>query len=72
VSEAALDQWLKALGWEALVNSRGTTWRQLGEAKRAAVVDAASARTLMLNRSVVEWGQAVTAGFDAVDWQRRV
>jgi hypothetical protein len=38
----------------------------------AALDDAASARTLMLKRSVVEWGQTVTAGFDAADWQRRV
>ncbi|MFN4103203.1 MAG: ArsC/Spx/MgsR family protein, partial [Tepidimonas sp.] len=54
------------------------TWRQLDDATRAAVTDAASARALMLakpsviRRPVVEWGNAVTAGFDPEDWQRRL
>ncbi|OZB52133.1 MAG: arsenate reductase, partial [Thiomonas sp. 14-66-4] len=37
VPEAALDAWLAALGWEALVNRKGTTWRGLDDATRAAV-----------------------------------
>ncbi|TSE31294.1 Regulatory protein Spx [Tepidimonas thermarum] len=73
-----LDAWLAALGWEALLNRRGTTWRQLDDATRAGVTDAASARALMLakpsviRRPVVEWGDAVTVGFDPEDWQRRL
>lgn len=43
-----LDEWVAALGWEALVNKRGTTWRQLGDAVRASVVDAATAKAVML------------------------
>lgn len=72
---ARLDAWLAALGWEALLNRRGTTWRQLDEATRAAVVDAASARALMLvrpsviRRPVVEWSsERITVGFDPDDW----
>ena len=38
VPEKELELWLKALGWEPLVNTRGTTWRKLDEATRAAVV----------------------------------
>jgi len=77
VPEAALDQWLTALGWEPLVNRKGTTWRKLDEATRAAVVDAASARALMLvqpsviKRPVVQWATGVTVGFDADAWQNR-
>lgn len=73
-----LDAWLAALGWETLLNRRGTTWRQLDEATRAAVSDAASARALMrakpsvIRRPVVDWGGTVTAGFDPDDWQRRL
>lgn len=74
-----LDAWLAALGWEALLNRRGTTWRQLDEAARAVVTDAASARALMLakpsvvRRPVVEWPDGtVSAGFDPEDWARRV
>jgi Spx/MgsR family transcriptional regulator len=67
---ARLDAWIAAVGWEALVNRQGTTWRQLDEAARAAVVDAASARALMLaassviKRPVVEWPQGrISVGF---------
>ena len=36
VPEAALSDWLKALGWEALLNRKGTTWRKLDLALQAA------------------------------------
>ena len=76
VPEAELDRWLKAPGWEALVNRKGTTWRKLDEATRDAVVDAASARPVLLanpsliKRPVVDWGPktGVTTGFDAEGW----
>lgn len=73
----ALRRWIAALGWEALVNRRGTTWRLLDAGTREGVVDADSAaRVLAANpslvkRPVVEWapGPQVTAGFDAQAWQ---
>lgn len=76
VPEAELDRWLQAPGWEALVNRRGTTWRKLDDATRATVVDAASARTVLLanpsliKRPVVHWAGRpdVTTGFDADGW----
>ena len=34
-------------GWQALVNTRGTTWRKLTDAEKAAVTDATSAIELM-------------------------
>jgi len=70
-----LDAWIAAVGWEALVNRRGTTWRKLDEAARAAVADAAAARALMLavpsviRRPVVEWPQGrISVGFDEADF----
>lgn len=70
-----LDAWLDALGWEALLNRKGTTWRKLDDATRAAVVDRASARALMMaqpsviKRPVVVWGASVTTvGFDPAGW----
>jgi arsenate reductase (glutaredoxin) len=73
VPPAALDAWLDALGWEPLLNRQGSTWRKLDEATRAAVVDATSARALMLaqpsciKRPVIRWGDAAlwTVGFAA-------
>jgi Spx/MgsR family transcriptional regulator len=70
----ALDRWLTALGWEALLNRRGTTWRQLDDALRAQITDAATARALMLahpsavKRPVVDWGGRTTVGFDPGAW----
>jgi arsenate reductase len=79
VPAASLDQWLQAAGWEKLINRKGNTWRQLDEATRNGVSDAASARALALEhasvikRPVVEWADgAITVGFDAADWQARV
>lgn len=72
VPEKQLDAWIKALGWEALVNRKGTTWRKLDDATKASIVDAASARALMLaqasviKRPVVEQdGRVLGAGLEA-------
>jgi Spx/MgsR family transcriptional regulator len=55
VPEAELDHWLKTVGWEVLVNRKGTTWRQLDPATQAAVIDAASAkRQLMATPSLIK------------------
>lgn len=79
VPPEALDRWLAALGWQPLVNRQGSTWRKLDAAAQAAVIDANSARALMLahpsviKRPVVEWPDgAVTLGFDAAAWASRL
>lgn len=66
-----LDDWIRQVGWEVLVNRQGTTWRQLDEAVKAGVSDAASAKALMqaqasvIKRPVIEQGGKVLAvGFD--------
>jgi arsenate reductase (glutaredoxin) len=71
VPEERLDVWLKTLGLDAVVNRKGTTWRKLDEAQRAAITEVASARALILQqpsvvkRPVVEWGDGrITVGFD--------
>lgn len=78
VPPAQLARWTQAAGWEKLLNRKGTTWRQLDAAAQAAVVDGASAQSLMLanasaiKRPVVDWGDGITVGFDAADWAGRV
>jgi Spx/MgsR family transcriptional regulator len=75
VSADRIDAWIGALDWERLVNRSATSWRRLDEDLRRAVIDAASARALMLaqpsviRRPVVEWpGGRISVGFDALDW----
>jgi Spx/MgsR family transcriptional regulator len=74
-----LPVWLAAVGWQTLVNRKGTTWRKLDEAARAAVVDDASATALMLEqasvikRPVVVWGDGtISVGFDPVAFAARI
>lgn len=78
VPPGPLDAWLAACGWERLLNRRGTTWRRLDAATQSAVIDAASARTLMLaqpsliKRPVVAWDDgSITVGFDAAGWAQK-
>ena len=76
----ALQHWLQALGPEALVNKRGTTWRQLDDTDRAAADDSNRIATLLqehpsvIKRPVVDWGEQAqprfTVGFDEAVWSR--
>jgi arsenate reductase len=79
VPPVPLAAWIGALGWEDLINRRGTTWRQLDLASRSAVVDAASASTLMLahpsviKRPVVAWPDGTfSVGFEVAEFSRRL
>jgi arsenate reductase len=74
-----LPGWIAAVGWEKLVNRKGTTWRKLDAATQAAVVDAASASALMqaqpsvVKRPVVLWADGgVTVGFDSASFAARL
>ena len=72
----AVDAWLQAVGWEVLVNRKGTTWRKLDADTQASVVDAASARALILaqasviKRPVVVKGSQVIVGVNPDEWTR--
>ena len=39
---------IRQTGWQALLNTRGTTWRNLSDPEKTAVTDEASAIALML------------------------
>ena len=74
VPAARLDDWVSKVGWEKLVNRKGTSWRQLDPVTQAGVKDAASAKAVMLaqssviKRPVVEWRGETTVGFDPAAW----
>ncbi|TNF63549.1 MAG: ArsC family reductase [Burkholderiales bacterium] len=77
-----LRHWIEVLGWETVINRKGTTWRGLDEQTRAGVTDASAAQALalehgsLIKRPVVEWdeehGGGITAGFDAGAWSARL
>jgi Spx/MgsR family transcriptional regulator len=73
-----LDAWMRAAGWEKLLNRQGTTWRKLAPDAQLRAGNEAGARALMLaqpsviKRPVAEWPDgAVTVGFDASGWAAR-
>lgn len=64
-----LNGFINELGWEALLNTRGTTWRKLDEITRNKITDAASAATLMtempaiIKRPLLCAGKPMLLGF---------
>ena len=76
LGETLLSRWERAIGWEALINRRGTTWRKLPEELRD-TIGAQTAHEIMLDnpsiikRPVVESGDSVSVGFNAGEWEQR-
>lgn len=72
---ARLAAWADAVGWDVLLNRRGTTFRQLPETDRAGL-DAQSALALMaahpslIKRPVVEHAGGILVGFDPARWSQ--
>jgi len=70
-----LSGWAETVGWESLLNRRGTTFRRLDEADRAEL-DSDKAQALMrehtslIKRPVVEHGDEVLVGFEGQTWKQ--
>src|SRR6478736_5655076 len=71
ITPAKLSTWSKQVGWESLVNKRGTTWRQLDEAVQKKVINEKAAIALMLEKTSVikrplieEDNKVLLLGFD--------
>ncbi|HEY1025196.1 MAG TPA: ArsC family reductase [Sphingobacteriaceae bacterium] len=70
VSEEKLQEWGDKLGWEKLLNKKGTTWRKLDPAVQQAVNSEAEAfklmqdKTSVIKRPVIEAGDRISIGFD--------
>ncbi len=70
-----LNRWADELGWEALLNRRGTTWRQLPEAQKQDLTrDRAITLMLehpaMIKRPLLDLGECRQLGFSAADYSR--
>lgn len=68
LNENTVRSWIDALGWETVINKRGTTWRKLPEQAKADI-DADKAVSLVLEnpslikRPLVEAAGVVSVGF---------
>ena len=70
-----LPAWVKAVGWDKLLNRQGTTWRKLDAATQTGADSPQTAQALMvaspsiIKRPVVAWPDGrVTVGFDSDLW----
>lgn len=76
VEPARLAGWVERLGWEALLNRSGTTFRKLADADKAGI-DTTKAIALMLaqpsmiRRPVIEAGDDLLVGFDPARYEAR-
>lgn len=66
--------WANALGWEALLNKRSTTWRQLPDADKAGIDEASAIRLMtenptLIKRPVLEHGATTLIGFSEARYQ---
>ncbi|HEY3299329.1 MAG TPA: ArsC family reductase [Methylophilaceae bacterium] len=79
IDAETLNIWLQQQPWDKLVNRAGMTWRNLSDAEKAAVVDNASAITLMQTKTsvikrpvLVENNQILALGFNESSYQKQL
>ena len=68
ISEAMLAPWIGELGWEQLLNRRGTTWRRLPETERNSINGDSAMRIMLaqpaiIRRPVLDTGKTRHIGF---------
>lgn len=64
-----LADWSRRIGWQRLLNTRGTTWRKLDEATRADIDESKALNLLashptLIRRPVIDGGDFLLTGFD--------
>lgn len=74
IDKGTLSAWSKELGWEPLLNRRGTTWRKLDDAVKEGVDEARALslmveHTSMIKRPVIQAGSKLLLGFDEQQYQ---
>jgi Spx/MgsR family transcriptional regulator len=75
IDTATLQRWCTALGWEVLVNTRGTTWRNLSPAEQAIARDADAIALMqrypsLIKRPVLERDALLLVGFSIDAWEK--
>lgn len=75
IHESTLTKWAEKVGWQALVNKKGLTWRALNDEEKAAVTDAAQAidlmqrKTSVIKRPIIESKQTLLVGFNEEEYE---
>jgi len=76
ITKEKLKEWSNVVGWETLVNRKGTTWRTLTEEQQQRVTNEKAAIELMIEkpslikRPVIETDGKLVVGFEEKDYER--
>jgi arsenate reductase (glutaredoxin) len=77
IAAEKLEEWGKQVGWESLVNKKGTTWRQLDDAIKTKTTNESAAIALMVEKTSVikrplleKNGRVITLGFDEDQYRK--
>ena len=70
-----LSGWVEQLGWEAVVNKRSTTWRNLSDKEKDIKTNAQAVKLLTINptlikRPVIENNKTLLVGFKESEYQK--
>ena len=70
-----LSGWVERLGWEAVVNKRSTTWRNLSDKEKDIKTNAQATKLLAANptlikRPVTENNKTLLVGFNETEYQK--
>ncbi len=77
ISNAQLTIWSKQMGWEALINKKGATWRQLPKETQESITTQKAAIALMIEKTSIirrplieENGKILVLGFDETEYKK--
>lgn len=73
VDEALFKSWIAELGWDVVINRRGTTWRKLSDEQKENMNDASALEAMLDNPSIIKRPLLVhngqkTLGFKAEEY----
>jgi len=74
LEQAQLAQWCNELGWEQVLNRRGTTWRKLPEHDKdnineSTAIELMLAQPAMIKRPLLDTGTQRLLGFKATEYE---
>jgi len=75
LEQAQLEQWCQELGWEQILNRRGTTWRKLPEEIKQSIDEPSAIKLMleqpaMIKRPLLDTGTQRLLGFKAAEYQQ--
>ena len=73
LDKALLTRWVSELGWETLLNKRGTTWRQQPEEIKNSINERSAIELMlehpaMIKRPLIDTGNVRQVGFKDTDY----